>query len=164
MNTFNKDIILWLGNGKEKLQFYAFQGNPERQTQSLLKRIMWPNKFKYPIARLYHKGILVKTWLQGMEIKDINEEKPFFGSDISSFKIKIILKDLSKVGPFYSNAFLEEKPQFNMLIEQYLKYKYERKFISALIIDIRNGKDEIFATAKPTKSGFFNIIFANQNK
>jgi hypothetical protein len=169
MPELNKDIKLWMaGDGKEPIQFFALKShnnNHEKQIYGLLKRMMWPNKFKYPIAKLYIKEKLVKAWLQGMEIKeDLNQNTKWFGTGISAFKLKIILSDFSKVGPFYSNSFLEEKPQFNLLIEQYLKYKYERKFLSALIMDIREGNDEIFAEIKPIKSGFFKIKFVDETK
>jgi hypothetical protein len=152
MPKFNEDIALWMGNSQnEQRTFYAFKGQKQdKAIEGLLKRMMWPNRFKYPIARVYVRTELHSAYVQGNKVNNIKDQELWYGPGISSFKIKMILEDgeNSQVGPFYSNSTIADaKMQLETLVYEYCALKYP-KFISAIIYDLRNNDEKLVAKAK----------------
>lgn len=146
MPKFNTDIKVILTNDKESLSFYAFNGEKE-PFKGIYNRLIHPKRFIYPIARIYYKNELKHSYIQGYEVNKKQLEKKWYGADISAFKIKLILKNGDRVGPFYSNSHLPLEQQYNYLIEHYLKKTYERKFISALVFYIQENEEILAAQA-----------------
>jgi hypothetical protein len=138
MPRTNSNIILWMGTGNRQdkpQRFPAFNGqSKEKSIQGFQKRLIWPNRYKFPIAHIYVDNVLVKKYLQGHEVSLDANDKNWYGADISAYKVKLILSGSNNfVGPYYSNSYLSKKDQLKGLLEQYCKGIYKGKFISALI-------------------------------
>ena len=145
MPKFDKNIKLWLTNGTEIKTFYGFNNKSQEQSvEGLIKRMLIPNRFKLPIARLYINSELNRCFVQGNEVKSQSQQENWYGPEISAFKIKLILIENNEfVGPFYSNSLINIDKQYKTLIEQYCKGIYKNKFKSALIFDLRDNQDEL---------------------
>lgn len=142
MPKYNENIKLLLSSGKigDVPQYYsAFNlGSESKEINGLFKRLVLPNRYKYPIARVYVNRELKYSYIQGVLVDNKFSESPYYGADISLYKLKLILiKDNEFTTNFYSNSFIENpKMQLKALLEQYCKGIYKNKFISALIYDI----------------------------
>jgi hypothetical protein len=140
MSKFNKDISLWLANGKETKTFYAFNGLAEKKAiEGLINRMVLPLKYEFPIARIFIKTEIKHAFVQGIEVDHINKQLRWYGADISDYKIKLILKDNTFVGPFYSNSLIaDKKNQMDELINYYCNNIYKNNFDSAIVIDVKS--------------------------
>jgi hypothetical protein len=142
MSKYNEDISLWMtdGNGFTRT-FYAFKSEKD-PVIGLINRIILPNKYIMPIARIYDRTEIKHCFVQGVKVANIECQERWYGKEISSFKIKLILKDNSFVGPFYSNStIIDLEQQFNALVEQYCNYVYHHKYSSAIVFKL--GTEEI---------------------
>jgi hypothetical protein len=150
MSKFNENISLWMCNENEQKTFYAFKCLPENKAiEGLITRILLPNKFVYPIARIYVKTELKLSFVQGIKIDNIDKQQHWYGADISAFKKKLILNDPenSKVGPFYSNSLIVDKiQQLTNFIEHY-KSLYINKIASLLVYELFNGHEILVVQA-----------------
>jgi hypothetical protein len=149
MSKFNQNICLWMVDKEgKKLKFWAFSAD-KHPIESFYKRLIYPNRYKIPVAEIYENNILVKKYINGIEVPV--EVKKWFGPDISSFKLKLIINDEnnSQVGPFYSNSTITDlRSQYQALLYQYLNVEYPGIWISAIVMDIRNGEDKIIRKLK----------------
>jgi hypothetical protein len=172
MSKFNKEIklCLWTGKGNTKddyRQFYGFSNKTEEKSITyLIDNMMHNNRFEFPVAGLFVRNQLQKTFIQGILSDKFRYGDKFiwYGPEISDYKIKIIDNEGSYHGPFYSNSSItDSKLQLDHLISEYCKYKFRNNFSSAIVMDIRQGKDNIFAKIKLNKQKNMSITFENNN-
>jgi hypothetical protein len=149
MSKFNENIRVTLhGNEHGVLRFYAFKGD-KNPLESFFKRLIYKKRFTHPVAVVEINKEPVKRYVHGQEVP-LNQLK-YYGPGISSFKLKIILNDdeNTHAGPFYSNGTIQDlKEQYKALLYQYLDSKYRGKWISAIIMDIRNDQDKVIRKLK----------------
>lgn len=167
MSQFNNNIKLWMATGRvgeEKRCYPAFAGlSEEKAIKRLIEKQMYPNRYDFPIARIYVNSKLKHIFIQGVEVDSVEHEKRWYGKEISDFKLKLILLGTNiSIGAFYSNSFLGKKEQFYALIEEYCKRKYKNKFSSALIFDISGEEEKIAAKITYSKKEY--KIYNSENK
>lgn len=144
MKNLNSKIRLFLADGNDKLYRYGFMNVSEAKAIKSLKKLYYKSfKNKYRKAMIFAYDKVVFKAIDGFDITG-HKPKQYYGYEISKYKLKIMTEH-NFLKPFYSNVLLEQKDlktAYYDLINRYVKGRYRKDFVHALMFDI-SGTEEI---------------------
>ena len=147
MPKFNENIKAWITNhqGQTKSWPAFFGQKQDKAIDNLFKTFIYPERFNFPEARIYINGVAEKLYIFGQECQ-IQQ------NHTSSFKLKLILRNHDRVGPFYiKSTMANEDQQYKMLINQYCYGTFKNNINSVLVFKVTGQHEEIYATGKMVK-------------